>query len=112
MHIFSSTATFTLSNPLSKTTIYLTYINATAFYHGDVVGRILNEEAFDAPPGLSETPRLPVDWNLDSVGFDAVKRALGGTLKVDARADTGLRIGRYEQSVWYVGKGIGTKVRI
>jgi hypothetical protein len=112
MHLFSSTASFILLSPLTTSTMYITRINATAFYKEDDVGRILYELPFAVPPGLSETPRLPVDWDLGSVGYEAVRKALGGELKLSARADVGIRIGMYGVEVWFLGGGIGAKVRI
>ncbi|KAF2665648.1 hypothetical protein BT63DRAFT_70898 [Microthyrium microscopicum] len=112
MHLFTSTAEFTLSSPLSHTTIYITSINATAFYDDEPIGTIISDLPLAVPPGVSLTPRLPVDWSLGSVGYEAVKRALGGTLKVRASAVVGIRIGEWEESVWYEGKGIGAKVRL
>jgi hypothetical protein len=112
MHLFSSTASFVLLSPLAKSTLYITRINATAFYKEDDVGKILYELPFAVPPGLSETPRLPVDWSLGSVGYEAVRKALGGELRLSARADVGIRIGLYGVEIWFLGGGIGAKVRL
>ncbi|KAK4248662.1 RAVE protein 1 C terminal-domain-containing protein [Corynascus novoguineensis] len=112
-HIFSSTATFTLASPLLQETIYIDFINATALYnHTEPIGRIEYSLPFAVPPGLSVTPRLPVEWSMDSVGYDKVREALGGTLKLDGRAAVGLRLGRWTERVWYVGRGIGAGVRM
>ena len=51
------------------------------------------------------TPRLPVDWSLGSVGYEAVKKALGGTLKLAAEADISVRLGKFRETVWFKGKG-------
>lgn len=122
MHLFSSTATFTLLSPLKHTTLTITNINATALYndtYGDIseVGHILYDLPFDVPPIDKDgfgvvTPRLPVDWSLGSVGYDAVRNALGGKLKVGAFAHVGLKIGQWQDQLWYRGKGIGAKIRI
>ena len=111
MHLISSTATFTLHSPLKRSTLDLTYINATAYYKSQAVGRIMYDGEINVPPGSSETPRLPVDWSLDSIGYDAVRRALGGTLKLSAEADVGVRIGDYVDKLWFTGRGIGASVR-
>lgn len=112
-HIFSSSATFGLISPLQYNTIYLERINATAFYnHTEPVGQIIYDEPFAAPPGLSETPRLPVQWSPGSVGYGKLKEALGGGLKLDAEANVTLRLGYWVETVHYTGKGIGAKVRI
>lgn len=112
MHLFTSTATFTLLSPLKTTTLYITYINATAFYHDDSVGHIDYALPFAVPPGATTSPRLPVDWSFGSVGYDAVKGALGGTLRLAARATVGVRVGMWNERVWYAGKGIGAKIRL
>lgn len=112
-HLLSSSATFTLISPLQYSTIYIETINATAFYnHTEPVGKIVYDLPFKVPPGSSESPRLPVDWSFDSVGYDAVKNALGGTLKLDASGVVGIRLGEWRETVWYKGKGIGAKVSL
>ena len=112
MHLFTSTATFTLLSPLGQTTLFIEYINATAYYKDDEVGRIVYEEEISVPPGASQTPRLPVRWSLSSVGYEAVRRALGDRLKLSAKATVDVRIGRYTENVWFVGGAIGAKVRL
>ncbi|KXJ96897.1 hypothetical protein Micbo1qcDRAFT_3940 [Microdochium bolleyi] len=112
-HFVSSTATFTLVSPLQHNTIYLDHINATAFYnHTEPVGSIVNELPFAAPPGESTTPRLPVTWSLGSVGYDALRHAVGGTLKLDAYADVTVRLGNWQETLWYRGKGIGAHIQL
>ncbi|KAF2840749.1 hypothetical protein M501DRAFT_930160 [Patellaria atrata CBS 101060] len=112
MHLLTSTALFHLLSPLRTTTIYLTSLNATAYYESHPAGHILYNLPFAVPPGLSESPRLPVDWNLGSVGYDAVRKALGGTLKLDAFAEAGVRIGMWREEVWVRTKGVGARVRL
>lgn len=68
------------------------------------------EYPFEVPPGASTSPRLPVDWDLGSVGYEAVKQALGGRLKLDASADVGFGVGRWRQMVWFRGRGVGARV--
>lgn len=112
MHLFTSSADFILQSPLRTSTIYITSINATAFYHGDEVGHIDYDQPFAVPPGQMTTPRLPVDWNLGSVGYEAVRRALGGTLKLAAEATVGVRLGQWQEEIWFRGGGIGAKIRL
>ncbi|MCJ1307456.1 hypothetical protein MMC25_001102 [Agyrium rufum] len=112
-HLFTSTATFTLLSPLPHSTITITDIDATAFYnHTEPVGQILYDLPFAVPPGASRSPKLPVDWSPNSVGYEAIKQALGGSLKLDAVAEVGISIGNWRQNVWFRGGGIGAKVRI
>lgn len=112
MHLLTSTAIFTLSSPLTTTTLFITYLNATAYHEGNPAGKILYELPFAVPPGISDTPRLPVDWSLGSVGYDAIRKALGGQLKLSAMAEVGVRIGRWNQRIWFKGKAIGANVRL
>jgi hypothetical protein len=112
-HIFSSTAAFVLASPLLYNTVYLEHINATAFYnHTEPIGQIIAEDAFPAPPGLSQTPKLPVTWAPSHIGYGKLKEALGGKLKLDAVADVKIRVGNWVEQVHYVGQGIGAKVSI
>ncbi|KAL2135641.1 hypothetical protein VTI74DRAFT_7591 [Chaetomium olivicolor] len=112
-HILSSTATFTLISPLQHNTIFINSVNATALYnHTEPIGRILYDLPFAAPPGASQTPKLPVEWSMDSVGYGKLREALGGRMRLDARATVGVRIGRWTESVWFVGRGIGAGVRL
>ncbi|KAK3952963.1 hypothetical protein QBC32DRAFT_131347 [Pseudoneurospora amorphoporcata] len=112
-HVFSSTATFTLASPFSRNTIYIEHINATALYnHTEEIGRIKYDSPFGCPPGVTTTPRLPVDWSLDSVGRDKLKETFGGRLKLDAKATVKVRIGSWTETLWYIGRGIGASVRL
>lgn len=112
MHILSSTALFTLFSPFKTTTMYLTSLNATAYYEGHEAGKILYDLPFAVPPGLSESPRLPVDWSFGSLGYEAIKKALGGQLKLNAFAIVGVRIGQWRETIWYKGGKIGANVRL
>ncbi|KAK0386556.1 hypothetical protein NLU13_6391 [Sarocladium strictum] len=112
-HVFSSTASFVLASPLHYNTIYVDFINATAFYnHTEPVGQIIYDQPFAAAPGLTDTPRMPVNWEAGNVGYDKLRAALGGSLKLDATADVTVRMGNWAETVHYEGKGIGAKVRI
>jgi len=112
-HILSSTATFVLHSPLQHNTIYLTRINATAYYnHTEPIGVIVYDEPFAVPPWESETPRLPVDWDIGSVGYQAIRDALGGRLKLDANAEVDLKLGLWTETVMFEGKRIGAGVSL
>lgn len=112
MHLLTSTSTFTLLSPLRFSTLYVTHLNATAYHKGDSVGHIDYNMPIAVPPGETTTPRLPVEWSLGGVGYDAVRGALGGTLKLAARATVGVRVGRWEERVWFEGGGIGARIRL
>ncbi|PGH27491.1 hypothetical protein AJ80_00732 [Polytolypa hystricis UAMH7299] len=113
MHLLSSTAVFTLLSPFPATTLFITSVDATAFYNHTIpVGRIQYELPFAVPPGMSQTPRLPVDPSLGGAGYEALKKALGGTLKLDAIAEVGIQLQEYCDILFYKGKGIGARVRL
>lgn len=112
MHLLTSTASFTLSSPFQHTTMFITSLNATAYYEGHPAGVIDYDLPFAVPPGLSETPRLPVDWSLGSVGYEAIRKALGGRLKLNAFAYVGVRIGEWRETIWFKGGKIGASVRL
>lgn len=107
MHLLSSSATFLLSSPFALT---ITSIHASALHNGTEIGTINHEYPFEVQQGSSETPKLPVQWSLDN--FQTVRDALGGTLKLDARADVGVKIGDWAEEIWYEGHGIGAKIRL
>ena len=44
--------------------------------------------------------------------YDALRRALGDSMAMDIMAKVGVRIGDYEESVVYRGKGIEANVRL
>lgn len=112
-HLLTSSATFTLASPLRQNTVHIEYINATAFYnHTEPVARIEHSEAFDVPPGLSETPKLGVQWSRSSMGYDRVREALGGSMRLDALAQVTVRLGNWVETLDYEGHGIGAKVRL
>ncbi|KAL8694554.1 MAG: hypothetical protein Q9218_000810 [Villophora microphyllina] len=111
-HLITSTAILTLLSPLPHTSLWITSVSATASYNNTPVGAIEYDIPFEVPPGASETPRLPVDWDLGSVGYEAFRKALNGQLKVEAEANVRVRVGRWRERVWYVGKGIGARVRL
>ncbi|KAE8390651.1 hypothetical protein BDV23DRAFT_155021 [Aspergillus alliaceus] len=112
LHLFSSTAEFTLSSPFANTTMLITSVEANAFYQNDKkVGSINYYVPFSVPPGLSTTPRLPVELKMHGIGYDALKRALGGSLKLDAVAKVGVKIERYRTTLTYYGHGITARVK-
>lgn len=112
-HILSSTAQFTLFSPFAHNVLYIDHVNATAYYnHTDPVGRIEYDYPIACPPGSSQTPRLPVEWSVGEGGYEKLKKALGGELKLDANATVGVRLGAWRERVWFVGRGIGASVRL
>lgn len=88
-------------------------MNATAFYeHDEPVGRIDYPFPFHVPPGLSRSPRLPVDLDFSTIGYGAIKEALGGSLKMNTLAEVGVRIGHYRTMIDYSGRRISAHIRL
>ncbi|GIC91202.1 uncharacterized protein Aud_007644 [Aspergillus udagawae] len=113
LHLWSSTAEFTLFSPLPKTLIDIISVQANAYYLGhEEVGSINYSVPFQVPPGVSKTPRMTVEMNPDGIGYDALKRALGGSLELDAMATVGVRVGHYTTTIDYHSKGIRANVKI
>lgn len=107
MHLLSSTATFVLVSPFA---LFITSIAASAFYNDTEVGTISWQYPFAIEEGENTTPKLPVEWGGNALG--TIRDALGGTLKLDANADVGVRIGQWNEQIWYQGKGLGAKIRL
>lgn len=112
MHLISSTASFSFMSPFTSTTMYITALNATAYYRDHPSARIIYDLPFAVPPGLSESPRLPVDWSFGSIGYGAIRKALGGQLKLSAFAYVGVQIGDWRENIWFQGGKIGANVRL
>lgn len=112
MHLLSSHLTLTLLSPL-HVPLLITSLNASAYLYNTsiLLGHVLYYSPFSIPPGVSESPRLPVKWNLDDVGYDTAKKALGGKLRVRAEAEVGVGVGEWRDVVTYEGKGFGVTVR-
>lgn len=109
-HVFSSTASFTLRNPLN-TTITITHLSAFAIYHDDVIGRLRYDYPILLHPSTNtETTRLSVKWSLPA--SDILRRVIGGTLKVNATANATVSIGKMHDihlqlALQDVGAGVG-----
>lgn len=90
--------------------MYITAISAAAFYNGSEVGTIDWDYPFAIKEGENITPKLPVAWGSNALG--TIRDALGGTLKLDAKADVGVRIGQWQERIWYEGHGLGARIRL
>ena len=111
-HLLTSTATFTILSPLPTSSIWVTFLDATAFYnYTNPVGRILYDLPWEIPAGVSKSPALPVAWSLDGVGYDVLRDAVGGRLKLQAKANATIHVGKWEQSLWIEGRGISAHIR-
>jgi hypothetical protein len=114
IHLLSRTAQFELFNPISNMGITLNSLGANATYDGEIIGTI-TEPDFDFPvlpgnEGYTMTDKVPVE--VGSVGYDVIRRALGGELMVDAVADVVATIGKWRGRIRYYGQGLGASVRL
>lgn len=76
------------------------------------MGTVDYDLPFSVPPGDSSSPKIPVKWSVGGVGYEAVKKALGGRLKVAAEAEVGVRVGRWRERLWVRANGVGANVRL
>lgn len=114
IHILSSTAQFELFNPLTNSAVVINSLCANATYNGELLGTITepayNFEVLAGREGYTTTDKIPVE--IGSVGYDVVRRALGGKLVIDAVADVVATIGEWRGRVRYYGQGLGANVRL
>jgi len=114
IHILSRTAQFELFNPLDNIEIILNSLLANATYEGELVGSI-NEPMLNFPvlagrEGYTTTDKISVE--VGSVGYNIIRRALGGQLVVDALADVVATIGNWRGRIRYDGHGVGANVKL
>ncbi|KAF3214304.1 hypothetical protein TWF191_009818 [Orbilia oligospora] len=112
LHVLGSTGSFELRNPFQSDTIYISNIVGIATHNGTTLGMLDYEYQIAIPAGLWETPKLPVQWTLKGVGYDILMKAAGGVLKIDAKAECNVRIGRWEARLKFHGSGIGAHVHL
>jgi hypothetical protein len=60
--------------------------------------------------GTSTSERVPLE--VGSVGYDVIRRALGGELILDAVAECVVRIGEWRGRIRYHGFGLGASIRL
>jgi hypothetical protein len=114
VHLLSRTAQFELYNPLSNAEIILASLYANATYNDEIVGSILEPDFnFAVRPGregYTMTDKIPLE--VGTVGYEVIRRALGGELVVDAIADVVVHIGNWIGRIRYHGKGVGASIRL
>ncbi|KAG0269541.1 hypothetical protein BGZ95_002031 [Linnemannia exigua] len=126
MYLLSSTIVMELKNPLD-TVITVLYINGTASYKDEPLGHVNVDFEHDiASPkpilipandhqngtsGYVKTPRLPVMFDLSSVGYEALRKALGGSLEVDVSCHIKAKVGSMLMWVDFSKEGIQANVR-
>ncbi|KAG0360969.1 hypothetical protein BGZ54_009286 [Gamsiella multidivaricata] len=126
LYLLSHTLVLELLNPLD-TVITVLYVNATTTYKDERLGHVLVDFEHDiASPkpilipandhqnetsGYVKTPRLPVTFDLSSVGYEALKKALGGSLEVDVVCHIKAKVGALLMWVDFVKDGVNANVR-
>ncbi|KAF9336681.1 hypothetical protein BGZ91_009883, partial [Linnemannia elongata] len=126
MYLLSKTIVLELKNPLD-TVITVLYINGTASYKDEPLGHINIDFEHDiASPkpilipandhqnetsGYVKTPRLPVTFELSSVGYEALWKALGGSLEVDVSCHIKAKVGSMLMWVDFAKDGMQSEVR-
>ncbi|KAF9562726.1 hypothetical protein EC968_005145 [Mortierella alpina] len=126
IYIILSKLELELQNPLD-TVITVLYLNGTAFFKGERLGHILVdfEHDFTSPKpilipandhkeedsGYVKTPKLPVVFDLSSVGYEALRKALGGSLEVDVVCHIKAKVGSMVMWVDFVKDGVQAEVR-
>lgn len=110
-HLLSSSASFVLRNPLNES-VTVTDLHAVARYHDDVVGVLdyVYPITLSGAEPITETTRIPVTWKLPA--SDILRRAVRGTLKVNATAEARVSVGNMESfpirlTLYEVGAGVG-----
>ncbi|KAJ1871080.1 hypothetical protein LPJ55_004183 [Coemansia sp. RSA 990] len=119
-HIFSMAAEATVVNPVSGAGIWLQKIEAIGYYHEDVpLGTLEYDFTAKQPSGLRlpynqavTTPRLPITANETSIGWDLLRKAIGGTLNVDVFTNIQMQIGNAPLNFTVLGKNAPVKVRL
>ncbi len=61
--------------------------------------------------GYAKTPRLPVTFDLSSIGYEALKKALGGTLEIDVVCHIKAKVGSMLMWVDFAKDGVSSNVR-
>ncbi|KAJ2411641.1 hypothetical protein GGI10_004149 [Coemansia sp. RSA 2530] len=128
-HIFGISAEATIVNPVSGADVWLQSIEAIGYYKGDVpLGTLQYNFTSDALDSLASsgnaskgflmpfnraatTPRLPITANETSIGWDVVRRAIGGTLDVDVLTSLQVLVGNAPLNLTILGRGAPVKVR-
>ncbi|KAJ2451756.1 hypothetical protein EV183_003414 [Coemansia sp. RSA 2336] len=119
-HIFSMAAEATVINPVSGAGIWLQKIEAIGYYHENIpLGTLEYDFTAKQPGGMRlpynqavTTPRLPITANETSIGWDLLRKAIGGTLDVDVFTSIQMQIGNAPLNFTVLGKNAPVKVRL
>ncbi|KAJ2880109.1 hypothetical protein IWW38_006004, partial [Coemansia aciculifera] len=122
--IFGMSAEATVVSPVSGADIWLQSIKAIGYYKGDTPLGTLEYNFTTTSSSRSSsgrngfllpfnqavtTPRLPIVANETSIGWDVVRRAIGGTLGVDVFTNLQVLVGKAPLNLTIVGRGAPVK---
>ncbi|KAJ2783752.1 regulator of (H+)-ATPase in vacuolar membrane [Coemansia interrupta] len=126
-HLFSISVEATIVNPVSGAGIWLQAIEAVGYYKSVIPLGTLgynfmvdpNRHGPASTNGLLlpfnqavTTPRLPITANETSIGWDVLRRAIGGTLDVDVFTNIQVLVGNAQFNVTAMGKNAPVKIRL
>lgn len=122
-HIFSMSVEATIVNPVSGANIWIQSLEAIGYYEESIpVGAL--QYAFTTtsqgrPLGMLlpfdttvTTPLMPVVANKSSIGWDMIRKAIGGTLDVDVFTTVSVLVGKAPINVTVVGKHAPVEIRL
>ncbi|KAJ1830378.1 hypothetical protein LPJ63_004970 [Coemansia sp. RSA 2711] len=118
--IFAMSAEATIVNPVSGADVWLQVIEAIGYYKHDIpLGMLEYDFTSDGPKGLRlpfdravSTPRMPIVANETSIGWDVLRRAIGGTLDVDVFTNIQMQVGNAPLNFTVMGRNAPVKVRL
>ncbi|KAJ2159787.1 hypothetical protein GGF46_002784 [Coemansia sp. RSA 552] len=126
-HLFAMSAEATVVNPVSGAPMWLQTIKASGYYDDDIHLGTLEYDFTStqqypqraASKGLvlpynraTTTPRLPIAANETSIGWDVLRKALGGTLDVDVFTSISVLVGNAPLNFTVMGRNAPVKVRL
>ncbi|KAJ2150994.1 hypothetical protein IWW43_003623 [Coemansia sp. RSA 1935] len=125
-HIFTMSAEATVVNPVSGASVWIQTIDAIGYYEDDIPLGVLEYDFTDKQPrrqGQSNglllpynqaitTPRLPITANETSIGWDVVRRAIGGTLDVSVFTNIQMQVGNAPLNFTIMGRNAPVKIRL
>ncbi|KAJ1889623.1 hypothetical protein LPJ66_007935 [Kickxella alabastrina] len=126
-HLFNIAVEATVVNPVSGAGIWLQSIEAVGYYKGDIPLGTLDYDftVNSSRQGSAKsnglllpfnqaitTPRLPIVANDTTIGWDVLRRAIGGTLDVDVFTNVQVLVGNAQFNVTAMGKNAPVKIRL
>lgn len=112
LHILLSEIELKVYNPIENEPIDITIIEGKASHDGVTLGYVSGETHVTIPPGVSDTPGIPVTVARTGMGADILRKALNGELDVTTQALVKIGVGEFELTVLYEGAGMNTNIRL